>query len=480
MQIQFLNAPDFSIDKSGILRRTGTWLAIADDSDTDISAAARSWAGEIGDPWRQPDAGGNNYTFDDTLQISNIRCRALDSRSCEITFEAVTSSSLPVTIIENSYHFERRKDLSEYKTASFHMTQDAVENIPGIGDVIDWAGENYRCESAEAVLQSDGTCAVTLKAVNTAVEPAGRIHCKSNGQLEQIKTGTWLVLPEALEDFLSVNQLHSPADWAGENFYVSHVDTEPADSALRTRVTLQARYVQLQMIETLRSEEIVCMVNDIPEKLYTWQSVWRARPEDQVVFEAMLGSSAVEWADEMAIVSKVTPRRISDCEYEYTLEARHPETVGNTKYWRDRDLPERKEYYTRVGEMRFSHVQCGYTWRSSGNYYALPNWRAGVQCPIDTNNPLPFNWINQPVKLLEIVEVTYCRGVSSENLESIVPWFTGSRVADTTLAGIKGNFLRYNLDVDDVTDNQERKWTRISKVYRLAPAGYNWNKAYWI
>jgi hypothetical protein len=48
------------------------------------------------------------------------------------------------------------------------------------------------------------------------------------------------------------------------------------------------------------------------------------------------------------------------------------------------------------------------------------------------------------------------------------------------LAGSSGNFLRYDIDVDDITDSRDRRWTRITQIYRLPPMGYRWNSYYWI
>ena len=130
--------------------------------------------------------------------------------------------------------------------------------------------------------------------------------------------------------------------------------------------------------------------------------------------------------------------------------------------------------------MRFSPLQCGYTYRYNGVYTALNNWRAADQCPLDTANPLPVNWINQPLKLLEILEVSYLEGTSQSNIRTICSWFTGQRITSTSLAGVSGNFLRYDLEVDDMTDSRNRKWTRITKVYRKSPANYTWNAQYWV
>ena len=175
------------------------------------------------------------------------------------------------------------------------------------------------------------------------------------------------------------------------------------------------------MLEALRSEEIVAMNDFITEKSYVWQSRWRAHAEDRSIFANMLGTSAETWAESGMVVSKIIPRKISDCEFEYTLEARTPESIGSNgkAHFLDRDLPDRLEYYTRIGEMRLSPLQCGYTWRGGNSYRAIPNWQYIDLCPLEALTQLPPNWINQPIKLLEIVEVSYRRGISSENIADI-------------------------------------------------------------
>ena len=203
MQIQFLNAPDFEIDSSGTLHRTGSWLLCADWFDSDISASAQAWAGTVGDAWRIPNTDGNDYTSDPQLTIIRIKCQSLDSRTCKVTFygSSAAADDSPISAIEGSFRFERRKDLTEYKTARFLLPGNNPENMPQVGELINWAGDKYRCESAVAEEQSDGSFMVTLSAVNIAISQEGRINTEQNASFEQIKTGNWLIMPDALESF---------------------------------------------------------------------------------------------------------------------------------------------------------------------------------------------------------------------------------------------------------------------------------------
>ena len=485
MQIQFLDSPEFTIDSSGNLSRRSKWLITAESFEGDLSKLAQDWAGNVGAPWRTSNADGSEYSLDETMTVTAISSSVLDSRSCIVTFEGSVSSALPENPVlqEGSITLERRKDQREYKTITYILNEQDENNLPHPGDMIDWAGSGYRCESLTANTCSDNRLKITLTAVNTS-ESIADIVAENTCDHQQIKTGYWLINSEDLEEFTTVNALHNPAPWAGSNYYVSSIKSEPANSAKRYIVTVQARYSTLQLLEVLRSEEILGMLGDTPVSICIWRSLWRANAEDQQLFENMLGSSAEEWTgDKNAIVSKISPRRISDCEYEYTLEARYPEDITSNhsgSNWQDDDLPERLEYYTRVGEIRLTPRQCGYRRRYYGNYRTINNWNSNLECPLNTSNPLPINMIDQPLKLLEIVEVSYLNGTSSENLSQITSWFTQNRVSTETLAGVTGSFLRYDLDVDDITDKRDRKFTRINKIYRLAPSSYSWNPAFWI
>ena len=486
MQVQFLNAHDFTIDPNGLLTRSGTWLLSTFEATGNITQAAEMWAGSIGEPWRIPNATGTDFTLDNRLKISKIECKALDSRHCQVKFTAAatgSSTELPGTdAIAGSFKFERKKDLTEYKIISYRLPENDLALVPEIGSAIDWAGNDYRCEEVLIEENSDNIYIVQVRAVNIAIVPEGRIQSEQRHD-EEFKIGSWMIMPEALEKFLLDNALHNAAAWAGENFYIYNISTQEANSAKRILVTLTARRSQLKMIEALRSEEIVAMALDTPDTRLIWQSRWRATAEDLEIFENKLGNLAEEWTnDDRAIVCKVTPKRISDCEFEYLLEARHPEDIGKEYNFdhKDLDLPNRLEYYSRIGEMRLSAGQCGYTWRHNGTYRLINNWQYNQLCPLVTTMALSQRWINQPIKLLEIVEVSFLDGTSAKNISQIVSWFTAQRVITTTIAGITGCFLRYDLEVDDITDSYGREWTRISKVYRKSPAAYTWNSNYWI
>lgn len=488
MLVQFLNAPDFVIDSNGVLTRRSVWLLTCDAGEGDIADLAAAWAGNINDPWKKPTADGSSFVPDTTIRITGIKCTALDSRSCRVEFTGSSvsvpgSGSLPdngATRLENM-RFERRKDQSEYKIAIFYLPESELANLPAAGDLIEWAGSDYRCESLQCKSNGNNLCEVELTAVNTAIQSSGIITASTDNQNRKQQTGCWLVSEDALAEFLQNNALHKPAVWAGENFYTASIRSEPANSAGRIAVTITARYAALQLLEKTVHSEIVSFSGTVPVTAKVWQSRWLAGSEDKEIFENMLGSPAEWTGDENMIVCKITPKAISECEYEYLLEARYAEQInpGSSRWWRDSNLSERREYHTRVGEMRLSPLQCGYYWRHSGHYMLIYNWNAQYFCPFDTATAFHRGMINRVLRLLEIVEISYLRGTSGENIQTVTSWFNSQRVENKTLAGISGNFLRYDLEIQDITDSRDRSWTKISQTYRLAPANLQWNSTYW-
>lgn len=481
MQVQFTNAPDFTVDRHNVLRRRGVWLLSCNADEGDIADLAAQWAGNINDPWKKPNADGSGFLPDENIRIAEIKCTALDSRTCQVEFTGIAAGT-GVDTSPQSSTFERRRDGSEYRTVQYTVLPENLSQLPASGDLIGWNGNDYRCESLTARELENGSYQVELTAVKTFPPDNNFITSDCGNQHQQQKTGTWLINADELDDFLNGNALHHQAAWAGENFYIANIHTEPANSACRTRVTLTARCAELKLLEKYCTAEIISMAGNTPIALNVWHSRWLATAADQPIFENMLGQPADWTGDEKMITCKVTPRAISECEYEYILEARYAENIvsGSGRWWHDKDLPSRHEFRTRIGEMRLTPQQCGYYWRPSGHYINIYNWNPTLLCPFSANLTLPRTLINKPLRLLEIAEISYLSGPSGENIQAAAGWFNAQRIEDCTLAGISGNFLRYDIDVDDITDSRDRRWTRITQIYRLAPMGYRWNSYYWI
>ena len=192
MQLQFINAPDFTIDRHNVLRRIGVWLLTCDAGEGDIADLAAVWAGNINDPWKKPTADGSSFVPDATIRISEIKCTALDSCSCRVEFTGIATGT-GTDVPPKSGTFERRKDQSEYRTIHYTVLPENLSQLPVAGDLISWNGSDYHCESLIARELENGCYSVELTAVNTSISNSSAIISECDNHNRQQKTGSWLV-----------------------------------------------------------------------------------------------------------------------------------------------------------------------------------------------------------------------------------------------------------------------------------------------
>ena len=406
----------------------------------------------------------------------------LDASSCEITYDGVPRVGA-VTRVPGAYKLERRANLEEHQSDTFQVPANSLNSfLPAVGDSVNWNGTAATCIGSTASEQPDGSYRVTVTAVSGTVRAQGEITSTEDADFESVKQGVWTVADSRLAAFLAEHAVHeSAASWAGSGFYIFHQATEPGERGF-TKVTLQARQGKLKMIEACRSEELLSGGADAAADI-VWRSRWRARPGDRALFTGSLGSDASGWAENGFVVSRITPKRISDCEYEYTLEARRPESIvlpGPKIYWLDDDLPDRVEVRLRGASMQFTAAQCGYCWNYRGQYTLIRNWNPLTDCPLVASAPLGSNRIQQSVPVQEAVVTSYRSGSALDNAVNFVDWTAGGRVISDTIAGIAGSWLKMSVTVEDFTDRRERGWTRVVEVFRLAPPNEVWNSGYWI
>ena len=482
MLIQCLNVPEYTIGPDGAVCRSARWLLCAEPVDVNFALAVALWAGEVHGDWRVPNQDGDGYTADPTVRIARIGCKMLDASSCEITYEGVPRVGA-VTRLPGAYQLERRANLEEYQSDTFQVPAKALNSfLPAVGDAVNWNGTAATCIGNVAREQPDGSYLVTVTAVSGTIRAQGEISSIEDADFESVRQGVWVVADSRLAAFLEENAVHaSAATWAGEGFYIFHQTAVP-DERGYTKVTLQARQGKLKLIEACRSEELLSGGTEGTAES-VWKSRWRVRPEDCERFSGLLGKDASDWAESGFVVSRIVPKRISDCEYEYTLEARRPESIipsGLSTYWLDDDLPGRVEVKLRGAFVQFSAGQCGYCWNYRGQYALLRNWNPARDCPVVTSTPLDRRWVQQPVPVQEALVTHYYAGDARDNAKYFIRWNSGGRVVQETIADCTGSWLKMSITVENFTDRRGRTWTRVIEVFRKPPANEDWNALYWI
>ncbi|MDD3885509.1 MAG: hypothetical protein PHI35_01410 [Victivallaceae bacterium] len=100
---------DFAIDSTGCAVCRSCWVLTGDDPAAGagaLLAAARDWAGSIGDDARTPTPDGRSYTVDPTLKVTAIAIKEIDPRRCQVTFTAAPPPAAGISRLESAVHTE--------------------------------------------------------------------------------------------------------------------------------------------------------------------------------------------------------------------------------------------------------------------------------------------------------------------------------------------------------------------------------------
>src|SRR5574344_209466 len=312
MKIENESFADLTIS-AGQITATCSWILTADDvvpGGGELAAAARVWAGAVGDPLKVPSQDGTVFTSSSEFLVTGIVCAMLTRRRCRVTF---TAEPAEATEFSGSYHEERRGDGTILRTGTWKRAASSAL-FPAVGEAFTWEGGDFVCESCNAdlisgeyTLTARECVEIELSGPAASVEPATAIPQRS---------GVWQVPRSGLAAFLAARPLGAAADWAGTGYYLHSVQSEPVGK-IADRVTLVAREVLTRKLSVVREESFAGFTSAGAAKLSTlWRAVYQVRPADLPQFQSRVGTSAAAWAVDGAVGTAVKPVRVSHAEYQ--------------------------------------------------------------------------------------------------------------------------------------------------------------------
>ena len=308
-----------------------------------------------------------------------------------------------------------------------------------------------------------------------------------NKNLEKVKKARWRVSHDALASFLDTHDVNlDAADWAGEGFIVSHVETNPIGS-LGHYVTVEARHVGVRMVEIRRNAKFNGYDpygNILAEVVYTGR--WQVHADYCAEFDRKIGLSAADWAESGFTVTSLNASRVSDMEYEYTVEAKDLDAsgTGNIPFTYDprHDLGSRKDYKFSSANIFFSARDAGWMKNSKGelvemNKQKSGSWTPSVDCPFRTESVLPKAMADCNLSCVAVTETIYRKGLPERYASSLRDWQKNNPVV-TSIGGTSGNWKKKSQSTSIITDNRNNPWTKITRHYLDAPGYYQWNVNY--
>ncbi len=469
------------IDAAGFLSIQNSWDVASDTAGTGVEALlaeARLWAGAVGDPFRLPSDDGAEFTWSDSLFVTALAFQPVRRGLCRVTFTGAGRASAEAVgeCVE-----KRSSEGVLTRSRKWRTLAGDTALLPEPGQLLDWEGGAFVCESNERQEHADGTvdCTVTAREISTL--QLGGVSTEEKPDGTRQSSVKWFVGTENCEEFLAAHPLLSPAEWAGENFYLDS-RTVSAGGRIGFEITLVAREIFTHLLEAVRREEFhsFSRLGSVRREI-VWNALYQVHADDIASFRLLTGGSPDGWAEENCIITRVTPKRRSDIEYEVEVEACHRNNPGLFEHYNASDrsnLSGREDVSVDVAEFHVNAEMAGYHMAADGSYQEIPDWEAGESCPFAASSPLDRNMIESTLRTLLITLSTYRAGGADNALSDLAGWIEG-RVYSGSVCGRSGSYLKVRQTCSETRDDSGKLYTRINRTYQLAPGNFRWNSSYW-
>ena len=371
---------------------------------------------------------------------------------------------------------------SENKNASavYCINKNDADSFDGlIGTVPVFAGDDYIitqvCRREINPVQFEITVYASECGSQTQI---GEMLNSQTDNGQNFREAVFFVPFSEVEDFRSGAFVGASAEWAGDNFYVDSCIEKENKSGIVFEI--KAAEIYTRMLSLTRTEKFSGYnIDGTPVRKVVYNSVWQVHADDLGNFIDHSGLNA-EWSNDDAVITEIIPVKKSDIEYQVKMEAQrrtNPElhTYYNCENYES--LSSREDLDCELIDFRFSPKDCGYYMHGDGLFDYIPGWIPASECPLVTVEPLPRRFINAIVKILRISETTYRKGGMHKVIDDIIKW-CDTRVYNGRVGNYNGSFLKNDIYSKEIYDNHGVQWTRITKVYDLAPVDTQWNVYY--
>lgn len=392
-------------------------------------------------------------------------------------FVEITARKLVTELVS----LESREDGGvEKKIAVYHVRKSDIDQFSGlVGTVPVFASDDFIITN---VVQKNITPALFEVTVSASVRSLelqlGEIALLRSEEGVNLKKASFFVSSEEAPSFREKLEIGSPAEWAGDNYYLEVFSEK--ESAYGSTFELQAKEIYNRMLSLSEEEKFSGFAIDgTPCRKVSYTSVWQVRPDELTAFANLAGTNA-DWSNDDAIITEVVPRQHSALEYRVTVKAErrsNPELHMLYNCENYESLSGRVDLDCELVDFRFSPKECGYFINCDGIYELIPGWLPASECPILTAEALHPRYINAIIKVLRVSESTYKKGSMCRIMDELVEW-NNTRVFNGKVGNYSGSYLKCGLHAKEIYDNHGVQWTKITKIYDLAPNGASWSLYY--
>ena len=348
-----------------------------------------------------------------------------------------------------------------------------------IGTVPAFASDKFIITGLKHKVISPALTEITVYALERAGEiQLGDIVSESGEYGTGIKKSVFFAAADEVASYRENLQIGSVASWAGDKYYLESFTEK--ENAYGSTFELKASEIYTRMLSMSQEEKFTGFANDgTPCREVIYTSVWQVRPEDLSEFFGITGTNA-GWCSEDAIITEVKPKQQSPLEYRVTIKAEsrsNPELHKLYNCENYTSLSNRVDLDCELADFRFSPKDCGYYINSEGLYELIPGWLPASECPIVTDDVLHPRYINAIVKILRISESIYIKGSMNRAIDDMIEW-NAVRVFNGRVGNYSGSYLKNDLKAKEIYDSHGVQWTKITRIYDMAPDGAAWSPYY--
>ena len=475
------------IDENGNYSLESSWQLVSDRescSQQELQNELETWAGNVGDFLREPadsaDNNGNFFVYNSALIVRAIQIRITDCRGGVVCYTATPPHSELPSVAEPAVENRDHENILT-RTGSWTTRRDNADIfLPAVGDPLNWNGGSFVCTAVKT--NDDGESEITFSVTGREISSLQLENPKFSRSADGEETAVVRFFLAASERaaFLATHPAGNAAAWAGDGFFELSSECKPY-GIIGFEVALTARKIETRLLGVTRTEEFAGLnLNSGTLQNIVWHARWLVKSADLPSFYHLTGNSTVNWADANALVTRVTPKRLSPQEYEVELvaEDRDNPNLFSTPSDDRSNLAGRTDISVDMAEFYVTAEMAGYRSDGEGGFLAITDWDPGERCPFVASAPLPENRIETTLHTLLITESDYHAGRAGNYLSNMATW-AESRVSTNSVGGNSGSFLKIRQTCREVRDNRGNLYTRVNRTYQKAPEHYKWNSNYW-
>ena len=367
-----------------------------------------------------------------------------------------------------------------FATALYRVKNSDIEKFSDlIGTVPAFASDKFIITGIKQKIINPALAEITVSALERNGEmQLGDVSFSCSESRVGYKKVLFFVSADTVGSFRSNLQIGNHAEWAGENYFLESFSEK--ENAYGSTFELKASEIYTRMLSMSQEEKFAGFsVDGTPCSEVCYTSVWQVQPDDLKSFCGVAGQNA-NWCNDDAIITQVVPVQQSPLEYRVTMKAQrrsNPELHNFYNCESYENLSNRVDLGCELADFRFSPKDCGYYINCDGLYELIPGWQSASECPITVSDVLAPRYINAVVKILRISETIYIKGSMNRAIDDMIEW-NSSRVYNGRVGNYNGSYLKNDLKAKEIYDNHGNQWTRITRIYDMAPYGTSWNQYY--